>query len=317
MERLPLTSVRTFAVVARLLSISRAAEELNVTPSAVSHQIKVLEDYLGVSLFKRDKNKLKLTPAGQVYMSQVSQGLLLLAEATRTIKAAKGEQTLRIAAPPSLANLWLVESIGRFLKEEPDISITLTALPDPAPLLQGAFDIGFWYGGAGIPNLTSESLGPNCVFPICKPDLIAGERGLKSPRDLVRHTLLESSDEAYYGYRQPRQPGWERWLQVAGVSEFANGRTLNFTPRIVMHKAVTAGLGIGLTQSLLAVEGLSAKQIAVPFGPVMAVAATYHLVYSHHVSKRSDVVAFREWIRADAAASREKIQKLLARFIDK
>jgi LysR family glycine cleavage system transcriptional activator len=311
--------VRTFAVVARLLSISRAAEELNVTPSAVSHQIKVLEDYLGVSLFKRDKNKLKLTPAGQVYMSQVSQGLLLLAQATRTVKAAKGEQTLRIAAPPSFANLWLVGSIGRFLKEEPDVSINLTALPqpDPPPLLQGAFDIGFWYGGSGLPNLTSESLGANCVFPICKPELVGGERGLKSPRDLLRHTLLESSDEAYYSYKEPRQPGWQRWLQVAGVSDVVNGRTLNFTPRVLMHRAVSAGVGIGLSRTLLAVEALSAKRIAVPFGPVMPVSSTYHLVYSHHVGKRGDVVAFREWIRADAAASREKIQKMLARFIDK
>src|SRR5688572_27710483 len=136
-ERLPLTSVRTFAVVARLLSISRAAEELNVTPSAVSHQIKVLEAYLSASLFKREKNKLKLTPAGEIYMSQVSEGLLLLAQATKTIKAAKGQQVLRIAAPPSFALLWLVERIGRFLDHHPEIGINLTTVPDLPPLLPG------------------------------------------------------------------------------------------------------------------------------------------------------------------------------------
>jgi LysR family glycine cleavage system transcriptional activator len=108
LDRLPLGSVRTFAVVARLLSITRAAEELNVTPSAVSHQIRVLEEYLSTRLFRREKNKITLTAAGEQYLSQVSEGLALVAQATDSLKGAKGVPVLRVAAPPSLAYLWLI-----------------------------------------------------------------------------------------------------------------------------------------------------------------------------------------------------------------
>lgn len=314
MERLPLTSVRTFAVVARLLSISRAAEELNVTPSAVSHQIKVLENYLSANLFKREKNKLKLTPAGQLYMSQVAEGLLLLTEATTNIKAAKGQQVLRVAAPPSLASLWLIDRIARFSRQHPDVLVHLTAIADPPPLMHGTFDVGFWFGGGVLPNLAAESLGQNCIFPVCKPDMLDGELGLKSPADLARHTLLDSTIDHYYGFKEPRQPGWDRWLHAAGVRALKTPKVLSFTPRLVLHKAVSAGLGVGLSRSLLAVDALAAKQIVVPFGPVMPVASTYHILYSANAARRKDVATFREWIRAEAATSATKLQKLLAAF---
>ena len=315
MERLPLTSVRTFAVVARLLSISRAAEELNVTPSAVSHQIKVLEAYLSASLFKREKNKLKLTPAGEIYMSQVSEGLLLLAQATKTIKAAKGQQVLRIAAPPSFAMLWLIERIARFLDKHPEIGINLTTVPDLPPLLPGVFDVGFWYGSGMLSSLATESLGGNCAFPICAPRMLEGDRALRSHADLARFTLLDSSDEAYYNYKEPRQPGWDRWLKAAGVSDIGDARILNFTPRVIMQQAVTAGIGVGLSRSLLAVDALTSKTLAVPFGPVLPLSVTYHLVYASNVGRRKDVAAFRDWILGEAAASRKKLDRAVKRHM--
>jgi LysR family transcriptional regulator, glycine cleavage system transcriptional activator len=157
-ERLPLGSVRTFAVVARLLSITRAAEELNVTPSAVSHQVRVLEEFLGTPLFRREKNRIALTSAGQQYLAQASEGLLVLARATQTIKSAKGQHALRVAAHPSLAYLWLIDRLARFMKSHPDIPITVTAVPDPAPLMHGAFDIAFWYGSGNLPGLHVDPL---------------------------------------------------------------------------------------------------------------------------------------------------------------
>jgi len=315
-ERLPLTSVRTFAVVARLLSISRAAEELNVTPSAVSHQIKVLEDYLSASLFRREKNQLKLTAAGQLYMSQVSEGLLLLAQATKTIKAAKGQQALRIAAPPSFAVLWLVDRIARFLKQHPDIGIDLTTVPDLPPMQPGGgFDLGFWYGSGMLSGLSTDSLGANCAFPICAPRMLEAEHGIRSHADLKRHTLLDSNDEAYYNYKEPRQPGWDRWLSAAGIRQLERARVLSFTPRLVMHRAVAAGVGVGMSRSLLAADALAAKDLAVPFGPVLPLSVTYHMVYASNIGRRKDVATFREWICAEAAASRKKVDRALKRFM--
>jgi LysR family transcriptional regulator, glycine cleavage system transcriptional activator len=313
-DRLPLTSVRTFAVVARLLSITRAADELNVTPSAISHQIRALEEYLSVKLFERQKNKLVLTPAGQQYMVQVSEGLLLLSQATNAVKGTNAQQVLRVVSPPSLALLWLVDRLAGFLQHHANTSIHVTTAFDLPPLL-GSFDIGFWFGAGTLTGLSVESLGANCVFPICKPSLMQAEPALRSPLDLHKHTLLDSSDETYYRYREPRQPGWQRWFQAAGLRDFSSVRTLNLTPRMLMHQGVAAGLGIGISQSLLAVDALAKHTIAVPFGPVVPFAATYHLVYAPHMAKRKDVAAFREWVGDEASRSRTRLQQLLKRFM--
>jgi LysR family glycine cleavage system transcriptional activator len=296
------------------MSITRAAEELNVTPSAVSHQIKVLEDYLGVPLFHRQKNKLKLTTAGERYMAQVSEALLLLARATNTIKSARSEQILRIAAPASLATLWLVRRLCRFSKAHPDITLTVTASSGSPTLLEGSFDIGFWYGSGVIPGLSIEPLGQNRVFPICKPTLMQGEHALRTSADLQRCTLLDSSDEAYYRYKEPRQPGWSGWLQSAGLSQTNGARQMNLTPRMLMHGAVTAGAGVGLSRSLIAVDGLAAREIAVPFGPALPLSTTYNLVFPSHLAKRKDIAAFREWVIAEAASSTRRVERMLKRY---
>jgi LysR family glycine cleavage system transcriptional activator len=313
-DRLPLASVRTFAVVARLLSITRAADELSVTPSAVSHQIRALEDYLSVKLFEREKNKLVLTSAGQQYMAQVSEGLLLLSQATKAVKGAKGQQVLRIIAPPSFAVLWLIDRIAGFLERHATISVHVTTSYDLPPLL-GSYDIGFWFGAGSLTGLSVESLGTNCVFPICKLSMMQGEHALRAASDLHKHTLLDSSDEAYYRYREPRQPGWHRWFQAAGLRDFSSARTLNLTPRMLMHKGVAAGLGIGISQTLLSIDALAKRTIAVPFGPVVPFAATYHIVYAPHTANREDVAAFREWISTEAGKSQTRLHQLLKRYM--
>jgi len=317
MEKLPLSSVRMFAVVARRSSISRAAEELNVTPSAVSHQIKSLEDYLGTRLFDRYRNTLKLTPAGRQYMAQVSEGLLLLARATETIKAAKGRQVLRIAAPASLAALWLIGRVGGFMKQHPEVAVSVTAASGSTVLLDDAFDVAFWYGGAAVPGLCVETLGTNRVFPVCKMGFVTGERPLRAPADLARCTMLDSDDDTYHRSPEVLQPGWRGWLQAAAVPEVIARRHLSFTPRILMHRAVTAGLGVGLSRTLLAADALASKDLVVPFGPAVLQQTTYQLVYPSYLAKRKDVAAFREWVLEEALASSSKVERALKPFIAK
>ena len=315
MERLPLAAVRTFSVVARWLSISRAAEELSVTPSAVSHQIKALERFLGTALFTRDRNALKLTAAGKLYMAQVSEGLLVLTRATRTIKSTKGKQLLRVAAPPSLAALWLIERIGGFMKMHPDIAISVTASSGAPALLDTAFDVAIWYGNGNgdIPGLSVQSLGPNWVFPVCKPAFVKGEHPLRTAADLARCTLLDSADESYYQHSSARQPGWHGWLQAAGVPDIVPKRYLSFTPRILMHHGVRAGLGIGLSRTLLAADALASKELVVPFGPAVPQPITYSLVFPTYLGKRKDVAAFCAWAIAEAEESSRKLERVLKR----
>lgn len=315
MERIPLASVRTFAVVARLLSISRAAEQLSVTPSAVSHQIKILETYLGAPLFRREKNKLVLTAVGKQYMAQTSEALSLLLSATKSAKATNQQHILRIAAPPSLSVLWLVERLSRFTTLHPDIDLTLTASSEPPALLHGTFDVGFWYGSGIIPGLTIDPLGVNRAFPICNPALLEGKRGPHTATDLGSHILLDSSDETYY--KEPRQPGWSVWLQPGCLSKINGQRHMDFTPRVLMHAAVRAGCGVGLTRSLLALDGLSTKEITVPFGPAIPLNLTYNFVCPRQLTLRRDIALFREWVMAEAASSTKEIEKLLKPYIEK
>ena len=312
MDRLPLGSVRTFAVVARLLSITRAAEQLNVTPSAVSYQIKLLEDYLSTRLFRREKNKLQLTAEGQQFLGQASDALSLLATATRTIKTRKAAHTLRIGSTPSFALLWLIPRLQRFTRAHPEFSVTVTGVPNPAAIQAGSFDLVVWYGSGAVCDRSTEPLGPNRVFPICKPSFVEGANPLREPSDLGRCTLLDSADESYYRWTEPRQPTWPEWLQVAGLNDISARKYLYFTPRVLMHSAVAAGLGVGLSRSLLAVDALTQKSVVVPFGPVVPHTSTYHLVYPRHHAKRADVAAFREWIHEEANESTAKLDSILS-----
>lgn len=314
MERLPLASVRTFAVVARLSSISRAAEELSVTPSAVSHQIRILEEFLGVALFHRQKNRLKLTAAGERYMSETAEALQILSRATKAIKTRHAAHVLRIGVPPSLAALWLVPRLASFTRAHPDISLTIIASPEPAFHIGSSFDAAIWYGHGTIAGLSVDSLGRNRVFPICKSTMTTGPHALREPSDLKRCTLLDSADEAYHRYPEPRQPRWAEWLSVAGASRVNGAPEMNLTPRLLMHTAVTAGLGVGLSRSLLAVDALAAGEIAVPFGPALPLALTYNFVASPQHLKRKDLAALREWMLAQAATSHRDLERLLTPY---
>jgi LysR family glycine cleavage system transcriptional activator len=310
--RLPLSSLRTFSVVARLLSVTKAAEEISVTPSAVSHHIKILEQYLGTKLLRREGNKIVLTSAGERYVTQVSDGLLLLSDATRTLKSAKQQTVLRVACPPSLGMLWLVPRLGRFMAEHPEYPISVTMVPDPTVLLRSAFDIAFWYGQGPLTGLLIVPLSSNVIFPICSPRLSSEAAPLERPADLANHTLLDSSDETYYE-KQPQRAGWRGWLKVAGISEVSGKRILNFTPRVYMHQAVKQGLGVGLSRALLALDDLDAGDIVVPFGPVLEQSSTYNLVTPTVLSKRKDVAAFNDWLIEEARTSMEKVTALLDR----
>ena len=311
MERLPLGSVRTFAVVARVLSITKAAEQLSVTPSAVSHQIKVLEGYLGTALFEREKNRLHLTPEGRHFLSQASEALSMLSCATRTLKTRKPHQTLRIGSTPSFAQLWLIPRLARFSAAHPNIAVAVTGIPDPAAVQSDCFDVAVWYGSGGVRERATEPLGTDRVFPICNRSGVHGTHCPATPADLTRCTLLDSADDIYHRWREPRQPSWTEWLQAAGLNDVAARKYLFFTPRVLMHSAVAAGLGVGLSRSLLAVDAIESGTVVVPFGPVLQHANTYNLVYPRHYGKRKDVAAFREWIHHEAAKSNQRLDRLL------
>lgn len=302
---LPLNALRVFAAVGRLASFSRAAKELNVTASAVSHQMRTLENYLGVPLLHRTGSRIELTNAGKLYLQQVLEGLAQLARATRAIRAAKGDRSLKISCAPSLSALWLMRRIGRFTELHPHIGLALTASRSLVDLHKGEYDLAIRYGRGAHEGFRCDLMSPNELFPVCSPRLMKGERPLRQPTDLRHHTLLECTDGEYY---DAANPGWHGWLRAAGIHDVPSQRYLNFSPRLLMQQAAIDGLGVGLSRSLLAADHLESRQLVCPFGPVLDMSSAYYLVCPAATADRPEIAAFRNWLIAEAQDSRVRLK---------
>lgn len=309
---LPLNALRMFGVVGRLLSFSRAARELHVTASAVSHQIRTLEEYLGVALLRRNGSHIELTTEGKFYLPQVLAGLSQLSRATRSLKTAKDERMLRISCPPNLSALWLIRRIARFIEAHPGMGLALIASRDLVDMHKGEYDLAIRYGKASHQGFRSDVLSSNELFPVCSPKLMKGAPPLREPADLCRHTLLDSSDDEYF---DGANPGWRGWLQAAAIPDMTGARYLNFSPRFLMQQAVVQGLGIGLSRTLLAADYLESRQLVCPFGPVIALSSWYYLVCPEATSERPEIEAFRDWLLAEARGSQNllKVPQVKAR----
>ncbi len=295
---LPLNAIRVFSAVGRLLSLKKAADELGVTPSAVSHQISALEDFLGLRLLRRDGNHIALTVEGKNYLRQIAGSLTQLSLATKWVQATKGQTILRVSAPPSLASLWLMPRIARFTRAYPDIALAVVATPEVLVGRQmDRLDVAIRYGTEPPAGLHNEALAGNELFPVCSPLLLDGRHPLRGPEDLRHHTLLESSDELYH---EESNPGWLGWLQAVNLSEIRSGRYLSFSPPQLMHQAMLESLGVGLMRGLLAADSIAEGMLVCPFGPALTLGTRYFVTCHPSVAERSDVVAFRRFVCQEA-----------------
>lgn len=301
---MPLNAIRAFAVVGRLLSFRRAADELRVTASAVSHHIKSLEEHLGVSLLRREGNRVGLTAEGRNYLKEVSEGLTHLSRATRTVRSAKGRWVLKISAPLSLTSLWLMPRITRFTELHPEIAISISAGLALVDLREGQYNLAIRYTQTVPAGFRCDKLSSNELFPVCSPALLRGHHPLRKPSDLRHHTLIESTDEIYF---DRANPGWQGWLQAAKIPDVASARYLNFSPRCLMQQAAMSGLGVGLSRTLLAADSIARGELVLPFGPILALPSCYYLICPESVANQRDIAVFRDWVIAEAEASRKKL----------
>ena len=294
---LPLNAMRVFSAVGRLLSLKKAADELGVTPSAVSHQMSSLEEFLGLRLLRREGNHIVLTVDGENYLRQITGSLTQLSLATKWVQATKGQAVLRVSAPPSLASLWLVPRIARFTRAHPEIALSVIATPE---LLiggqMGRLDVAIRYGSEPPAGQQAETLVANDLFPVCSPLLLDGRHPLREPEDLRHHTLLESTDELHH---EGSNLGWLGWLQAANLPEIRHGRYLNFSPPQLMHQAMLDCLGVGLTCGLLAADSVADGMLVCPFGPALMLGTSYFVTCHPAIAERPDVLAFRRFLRQE------------------
>jgi len=289
----PLNSLRSFEAAARHLSFSKAAEELFVTPAAVSHQVKALEDWLGLSLFKRLNRAVMLTDEGQSYVLGVRNGLSLIETATEKIMRQDASGHLNVDTMPSFAARWLLPRLSRFRLEQPDIDVRLSASEHLTDFDREDVDVVVRYGGGSYPGLRVEKLlTEDVLFPVCSPSLMEGEHPLREPDDLKFHTLLHDD----------MRIDWETWLAAAGVKGIDSKKGPSFNDSSMVLTAAMAGQGVALGRSTLAADDLIAGRLVRPFNqqPLKAGHA-YYIVCPEGKADRPRIAAFRAWLMKEAA----------------
>lgn len=293
----PLNPLRTFASAARHLSFVHAAEELNVTPGAVSRQVKALEDWLGLALFRRGHRQVTLTEAGRGYLADVADPLQRIAAATARLRRQDAERALAICCYPTFALRWLVPRWSRFYDRHPDIDLQLTTSLQPVDFARDGFDAAMLVGeGASTwPGLTAVHLFDVELFPVCSPALCEGVKALRQLADLARHTLLHGA---------PRPDDWPRWLETAGISSVDPATGITFDSLNLSLQAAIEGLGVAIAVGALVRDDLAAGRLVQPFGPVRRSGRPFHLVYPPQRAHDRRLRAFIDWLRDEAASGR-------------
>lgn len=290
----PLASLRAFEAAARLMSFKRAAEELHVTPTAISHQVRQLEDAIGTRLFERRVRQVVLTPEGHVLLPVLRDGFDAFARTIEGLTRKRSRRTVTVSATPAFAAKWLVPRIATFRKARPDIDLTVLATLEVVDVNAGVADLALRYGRGPYPDLIAEPLTVDRFAPVASPRL-----GLKKPADLRSATLLHSD----WRRSDPRNPTWRHWLKIAGLDGIDARAGLRFSDETHAIQAAVAGNGIALHSLLLVSEELKAGTLVVPFGPEIEGFAV-HLVHSRDRPLSEPMAAVQAWLRAEMRASR-------------
>lgn len=290
-----LSALRTLEAAARHLSFTKAAAELNLTQSAVSRHIRGMEDYLGVLLFERVKQRLVLTVAGQSYVEEIRSSLSRMQDATINLVAHKGRGGfLTVAAPPAFSVKWLIPRLSRFHKLRPDILINLLTRAKPFNFDIEKIDAAIHYGSDDWPGLPAEPLIGEDLVVVCSPSYLSSHR-LSRVEDLEQQMLLQSS-------RRPDT--WRELLNAKSAHNVNAFAGLRFDAFYLIIQAAIAGLGVALLPRLLVADELLAGRLTVALDEPFKGQNSYCLVFPE--ARRADprLHAFREWLLEEAAQSR-------------
>jgi LysR family glycine cleavage system transcriptional activator len=295
----PLNSLRAFEAAARHLSFKKAADELHVTPAAISHQIRTLEEHGGAALFNRLTRALSLTDAGQAALPLLREGFDKLAEAAQALRADQQADTLTISVAPSFGAKWLIPRLDRFRAAQPKFDVRIDATDALANFGGDGVDVALRFGRGVYRNLRSDCLMAEVAVPVCSPRLLERGPPLARPEDLRHHTLLH----VQWTFERDAAPGWDMWLRAAGVEGVDPGRGPRFSADTMALEAAIAGQGVALAGVALAAGDLETGRLVLPF-PASAGQTTefsYYLVYPEAKADSPKVSAFRDWVLAEAA----------------
>ena len=283
----PLNGLRAFEAAARHMSFTDAAEELSVTQAAISHQVRGLEQRLGLKLFVRRNRSLLLSEAGQAYLPSVRAAFDQLNEATEKLLQKDKGGNLTVTTTSSFAVKWLVPRLGGFQRSHPEIDVRVSTGTSLVDFSREDVDIGIRYGRGQWPNLLAERLVSEDVMPVCAPSLLKGPNGLKKPVDLRRFNLLHIASFP---------DDWQVWLTAAGVKGVDSSRGVSFDFALAAYQAAMDGLGVAVGRNPLVEPDLKAGRLVVPFEFKRSSDFAYYLVYPPEAIRRRKIKAFRDWI---------------------
>lgn len=295
----PLSALRAFEAVARHLSFSKAAAELNVTPGALSHQIRGLEEFLGISLFERRTRAVALTPQGQLLYPGLQAGFGLIRDAVNGLHASRGDKVLVISTPPGLTSTWLASRLYRFAEDHPDIEVRVSSTAAAANFFTDGVDAAIRslpVDHETDPALYYDRLFDVALTPVCSSKLVARFGALDGPGVLARVPLIH--DDSLAG--RPGVPTWKNWLDAAGRKGGNVGRGLHFSSADHALDAALEGAGLLLAHTILAYDALRSGRLVEPYDVVLSSNRAYYFVCPKTGLKRPAVVAFSDWLRKEA-----------------
>jgi DNA-binding transcriptional LysR family regulator len=289
---LPIKAISVFHAAARSNSVTRAAEELGVTPSAVSQQIRALEIQLGTSLMIKEGRHVRLTEAGERYFETISDEFERIIEATNSIRGYKAIEILTIRATPSLATKWLMPRLSSFVEAHPNFDIRLDGTNEPTDFSRESVDVEIRHGEGKWPGLYVEALTEEAFFAVCSPSYIAP--GSIKAGELTEHRLIHSVKS---------QMHWGRWFSACGVAPRERWRKIFFDRSHMAVDAAVTGLGVALESNLMMQRELEAGLLLSPIAepPILTMRTQWLVCPSHHLRRRQ-VQAFFDWVRAERDA---------------
>ncbi|WP_066272824.1 transcriptional regulator GcvA [Hydrogenophaga palleronii] len=290
----PVSALRTFVEVGQRGSIKAAAEALHVTSGAVSQQVRLLEERLGMALFTRERQGLRLTEAGASVHPSLLEAFAQIDKAVATLEAFKGRQTLTVSTVATFAASWLVPRLGRFNQRQPQIEVRVEATSALVDMRRDRVDVALRHGLGNYPGLEAIHLMAPVLVPVASPDLVADSHALKEPGDCLDYPLLHDCDRA----------DWPLWFTALGVAEDPRSeRGTAFEDDYLLIRAAVAGQGLALVPQEYAREEIAAGRLVQVLDKPWPARFAYYLVTLPGAMQRPEVQAFVDWIKEEAQAS--------------
>ena len=292
--RLPsLNGLRAFEAAARHLSFTLAASELNVTQTAISHQIRRLEEELGIRLFVRQNRALTLTPEAREYLPGVRAAFNDLRLATDRLLRKDDDKVLTVSTLASLAAKWLLPRLSDFQEQHPGIDVRITTSTNLVDFQRDNVDAGIRYGRGQWPGVRADWLMADELFPVCSPSLLRGDKPLRAPEDLRDHVLLHTSNT--------NSDDWRLWLTAAGLpTDFSKPPGITFDMIFMTIQAAIDGFGVAMGRTSYVQDDIAKGRLVVPFRIALPADAGFYLVAPRGAREPPKLTAFREWVVAAA-----------------